>query len=113
LNYRQDNLILVVSEKGRSPERFRWKLKSVISQSVGQQSKQLILLLNSIEFIDNQPSGRAKKIFMFHSQILAQLKFENETALLPWEGREERQSWVGHRGRIRIYSVFSAAWLSI
>jgi hypothetical protein len=50
---------------------------------------------------------------MSHSQILAVLKFENETAMLPWGGREERQSWVGHRGRIRIYAVFSAAWLSI
>jgi len=50
---------------------------------------------------------------MSHSQILAVLKFENETALLPWGGREERQSWVGLRGRIRIYPVFSAAWLSI
>ena len=82
-------------------------------QSVDQQSKRLILLLNSIEFIDNQQSGRARKIFMSHSQILAVLKFENETALLPWGGREERQSWVGHRGKIRIYAVFSAAWLSI
>jgi hypothetical protein len=73
----------------------------------------LILLLNSIEFIDNQQSGQARKIFMSDSQILAQLKFENETALLPWGGREVRQSWVGLRGRIRIYAVFSAAWLSI
>jgi hypothetical protein len=67
-------------------------------QSVDQQSKRLILLLNSIEFIDNQQSGRARNIFMSPSQILVQLKFEKETALLPWGGREERQSWVEHRG---------------
>jgi hypothetical protein len=67
-------------------------------QSVDQQSKRLILLLNSIEFIDNQQSGRARNIFMSPSQILAVLKFEKETALLPWGGREERQSWVEHRG---------------
>ena len=50
---------------------------------------------------------------MSHSQILAVQKFENETALLPWGGRKERQSWLGQSGRIRIYAVFSAAWLSI
>jgi len=44
-------------------------------QSVDPQSKRLILLLNSIEFIDNQQSGRARNIFMFPSPILAVLKF--------------------------------------
>ena len=62
-------------------------------QSVDQQSKRLILLLNIIEFIDNQESGRARNIFMSHSQILAVLKFENETALLPWG--EEKKDRVG------------------
>ena len=53
----------------------------------------MILILNSIEFIDNQLSGRGRKIFMSHSQILAVLKSEDETALLPWG--EEKKDRVG------------------
>ncbi|HLO48291.1 MAG TPA: hypothetical protein VK211_07720, partial [Kamptonema sp.] len=51
-----------------------------------QQGKWLTLISNLFKFINQQKSWQSLDIFMAHSQNLAQLNFENETAL----------GWLGH-----------------